>query len=404
MKKDNQPKSKYSLKSINIHNFKGIKNASLEDIPSEIPWIFLTGQNGYGKTCLLQAIFIGLFGNREGKKLLEDKSFDIVLEGYDSSVGKFYHHVTSQSLDDKYFNKVVAYGSSRLNIQYLNSNKAEERSSQHYSLFYSDGILLNIEHELKNWYYRAASGELNETKTNELKQKYQHSIETLTRLLPSVETIKIDVDRDRVLYKEKSSSQYLTFQELASGNQSIIAMIGDMIIRLLNVQTSVTDPRDLEGIVLIDELDLHLHPIWQKKLPTLLSELFPKIQFIAATHSPIPFLGAPENSIFIKVNRNKEEGINIEKLDINIEDLTPNLILSSQIFGFLEIFPITYDNKNGIRTEDTMSEVKQNDQMVTELSIIQKDAIQKSIQQLEDGNSISHKTVMNEFKQKYNLT
>jgi len=83
---------------------------------------------------------------------------------------------------------------------------------------------------------------------------------------------------------------------------------------------------------LIDELDLHLHPKWQRKLPKLLSNVFPNIQFIASTHSVIPFLGAPENSVFLKVNRSQAQGITIERIDIDISNLLPNSLLTSPLF------------------------------------------------------------------------
>ncbi|MCP4702749.1 MAG: AAA family ATPase, partial [Gammaproteobacteria bacterium] len=54
----------------------------------------------------------------------------------------------------------------------------------------------------------------------------------------------------------------------------------------LNPQLEMNAPRETPGIVLIDEIDLHLHPAWQRNIVTSLKETFPKIQFIATTHSP----------------------------------------------------------------------------------------------------------------------
>lgn len=71
----------------------------------------------------------------------------------------------------------------------------------------------------------------------------------------------------------------------------------------------------LAGIVLIDEIDIHLHPKWQKRVPLILAENFPKLQFIVTTHSPIPLLGAPKGSRIYVVNRKVKEGISIERMD-----------------------------------------------------------------------------------------
>lgn len=134
-----------------------------------------------------------------------------------------------------------------------------------------------------------------------------------------------------------------------------------MYIRLSKNQPD-TPAAEMAGVVIIDELDMHLHPSMQKNLPGLLSKAFPKVQFIASTHSPIPLLGAPENSVFIKVENTEERGITCEKLDIKVEDLTPNLILSSPIFGMESIIST---NKKGnldeVHTEDAYEELMKNE-------------------------------------------
>ncbi|MCO6489766.1 MAG: AAA family ATPase, partial [Phaeodactylibacter sp.] len=178
-------------------------------------------------------------------------------------------------------------------------------------------------------------------------------------------------------YEDSTVYEPVSFDELASGIRGIIAMVGDIYLRLSDkmerqkvkkeTDSSYYQPEELGGIVIIDELDLHLHPKWQKKLPALFSEVFPNVQFIAATHSPIPLLGAPEGSVFLKVNRTEEEGITLEKLDIDIKNFTPNLILSSKIFGFTEIFPITHHPDTPIRTEDTQEEAEFTDKVVERL-------------------------------------
>jgi predicted ATP-binding protein involved in virulence len=90
------------------------------------------------------------------------------------------------------------------------------------------------------------------------------------------------------------------------------------------------EPKELTGIVLIDELDLHFHPKLQRRWP--LSDVFPKVQFIASTHSVMPLLAAPESSVFLKVTRNKAAGIQLEQIQIDIKNLLPNSLLTSPLF------------------------------------------------------------------------
>jgi predicted ATP-binding protein involved in virulence len=190
-------------------------------------------------------------------------------------------------------------------------------------------------------------------------------------LLPKLEKISVEFNekskKSSVKYYEVDSEgnlyeEGLEFLELAAGYKNIIALVGDMINRLSKIQ-SFEDFNDLEGIVLIDEIDLHLHPKYQKLFVEKLTELFPKIQFIVSTHSPIPLLGAPENSVIINVSRTREYGIKAELLDIDFSVLTPNAILSSPIFGFQDLIPESKSDDKMIRTEDTFQEVEFNDQL-----------------------------------------
>ena len=121
------------------------------------------------------------------------------------------------------------------------------------------------------------------------------------------------------------------------------------------------------GIVIIDEFDNHLHPKWQRDLVQKLTNIFPKIQFIVSTHSPIPFLGAPKNSVFIKVDRDKENGITAEKLDIDVSILTPNSILTSPIFGFDSLVPAMHDGTKFIKTENSYSKIVENEKKDKEI-------------------------------------
>jgi len=362
----------YSLKGIRIKNFRGINAAELKALPKGAPWIFLTGRNGYGKTCLLQAIFLGLWGKATDEKVIleESEDFNVSLHAYTPS-GLSDQSVKGVLNGNKIASEIptAAYGPSRLSIQ-ASASKSEEAklSTTSYSLFNQDGVLLNIEEQLKNWYYRANSKELNDTQANQLRAKFQNVIKTILQILPYIANIQIDPRTDQVYYTEESQDgdplpEKRTFEELAAGSKSLLAMVGDIIIRMFRRQENAINPSDLEGIVLIDELDLHLHPEWQYKLPSLLSKAFPKIQFIASTHSPIPLLGAPDNSLFLTVNRSKSEGITVKRLDIEVKNLNPNLILTSEIFGFYDIIALSNKDQQEVRTEDSMAEKEFRDEL-----------------------------------------
>ena len=74
---------------------------------------------------------------------------------------------------------------------------------------------------------------------------------------------------------------------LSAGYQSLLWMLMEISFRIALLNPEMSDYSQAEGIVLIDEIDMHLHPRWQWKILDALHSSFPKVQFIAATHSPI---------------------------------------------------------------------------------------------------------------------
>lgn len=78
----------------------------------------------------------------------------------------------------------------------------------------------------------------------------------------------------------------LSIAQLSEGEKCILAMAGDLARKLAIANPKRKNPLSGEGIVLIDEVDLHLHPTWQSKIMHLLIDTFPNIQFIVTTHSP----------------------------------------------------------------------------------------------------------------------
>ncbi|GLU50587.1 AAA family ATPase [Dyadobacter frigoris] len=345
---------KYCLKSLSVSNFQGIKRATIENLPVDTNWVFLVGENGFGKSTILQSIMLGLHGSKDG-------SHDYVIDS-NAQIKVGYKFEEENLINDFRFNPsplihLAAYGPVRLNMQVdATVSEAAQRSGTLYSLFRTDGVLLNIESELVKWYLKKD-------------KRFQLIKNAFCKLVPYISEIRFNESTDRIEYIEKDlldgSAQYepLPFENIASGFRSILGMAGDMIVRLSHTQKDVEDPSKLKGIVIIDELDLHWHPKLQKQIPELFSEVFPGIQFIVSTHSPIPLLGAPKNSVILKVNRTKEEGITIEKVDVDLKNLTPNLLLTSGIFDMDNIFSSQLEDLTEVRTENTFDEMTKNDEV-----------------------------------------
>lgn len=336
-----------AVKRLCVKNFHGIIDLD-NCFPVDARWIFLTGENAFGKTAILRALTIGLFGYIDDNRILltDDENAQVGVE--------IFHHgkviINNMGfLGFTPFTYFAAYGSARLEIQSDRSEgEIKGRSSKTYSLFNTDGVCLNIERELIFWYLKQD-------------RKFQIVKEIILQLLPHGCDITVDTDKNKILYTEKSDNtgkeekfEPIPLRKLAAGNKSIIAMIGDMLLRFFREYPGEDiHPRDFAGIVIIDELDIHLHPRWLRRFPGILSRVFPGIQFIVSTHSEIPLLGAPIESVFLNVQRSPMKGITLHRVDLDFKNLLPHHLLTSPLFSLDEgIIPEANENRADLRTEE----------------------------------------------------
>lgn len=83
------------------------------------------------------------------------------------------------------------------------------------------------------------------------------------------------------------NGETLNVLQLSQGEKSLMALVGDIARRLAMMNPSLENPLEGDGIVLIDEVDMHLHPTWQRTLVARLTKTFPHCQFVLTTHSPL---------------------------------------------------------------------------------------------------------------------
>jgi predicted ATP-binding protein involved in virulence len=229
-----------------------------------------------------------------------------------------------------------------------------------WSLFYPDGILKDINRWLIN---KLAEKETKNNKENSkliFENIKQMLIDTVPRLY-DIREVPWDNTQELLYFEEDLNENKIEkgviYEHLSSGLRSLIAMLGDMMLRLFEQQPEVTDPAKLCGIVLIDEIDIHLHPNWQIKVPQILSENFPQIQFIVTTHSPIPLLGIPPKSKIYNISRTAEKGVSIKSLNyINIANLLPNAILTSPIFAMDDLVSVNNKDISKVNVDDNIED------------------------------------------------
>lgn len=127
----------------------------------------------------------------------------------------------------------------------------------------------------------------------------------IVRCLPGCTDIRYMPTYDEVMIKW-ADGRYEPIWRLSDGYRTMIALVGEMAWRAakLNPVGDAGRPQNIKGVVLIDELDIHLHPLWQRRVVHALRTTFPGVQFIATTHSP-----------FIVQSMRADEVINLDPLD-----------------------------------------------------------------------------------------
>lgn len=100
------------------------------------------------------------------------------------------------------------------------------------------------------------------------------------------EYTQVRVRRKPLRMVVNKESEELNVAQLSDGEKIYLALIGDLCRKLVLANPEMTDPLQGTGVVMIDEVDLHLHPRWQGEVATRLTEVFPNVQFILTTHSP----------------------------------------------------------------------------------------------------------------------
>ncbi|NCS42609.1 MAG: AAA family ATPase [Microcystis aeruginosa BS11-05] len=108
--------------------------------------------------------------------------------------------------------------------------------------------------------------------------------ETIERFLPDF--TNLIVRRNPLRMEVTKKDKIVTVNQLSDGEKCLIAMLGDLARRMAIANPQNPDPLTGNGVIIIDEIDLHLHPQWQRFVVPKLLEVFPNCQFFISTHSP----------------------------------------------------------------------------------------------------------------------
>ena len=163
----------------------------------------------------------------------------------------------------------------------------------------------------------------------------------LVDLLPDVTDIRVaglDEEPPRPRIDVQTHYGWVPMQALGLGYRSMIAWIVDLASRMFEAYPNNPDPLSEPAIALVDEIDLHLHPRWQREITAHLDQLFPNVQFIVTAHSPLVVQAAGVTNV--AVLRRVDDHVEILNDPEEVRGWRVDQILTSDLFGLRSARPV----------------------------------------------------------------
>jgi predicted ATP-binding protein involved in virulence len=149
----------------------------------------------------------------------------------------------------------------------------------------------------------------------ELKTRLNFIRKAIYCFIPYLDNIRVNrIDSHKIKVLVQKNQQEYDLQQLSQGEKMLLALVGDIALRLVILNPKAADPLAASGVILIDEIDLHLHPIWQRRILNNLHRTFPNCQFIVTTHSP-QVLGETNEADVFFLSRNANDELEVEKAE-----------------------------------------------------------------------------------------
>jgi len=322
------------VKRLEIEGFRGLDNLTVEFSYTE-PMV-LIGVNGVEKSSILDClrIFLSLshgilYDAKSQKRLVHLAEFQIALEarekihfneqdikrGSNRVVGKIFIELNGRKCDWSLIqerNSVVKYdctnslievirsipfqqlnfpliiyypvtrGVFEVPLELLEESKIEQTSAYKDAL---QGSQANFK-TFFQWFRTVEDLENEERRDNsEYRDRRLESVRNaISQMLPGFKNLR--VRRSPLRMTVAKDGEELIINQLSDGEKCLLAMVGDIARRLAILNPGLEDPLQGSGVVLIDEIELHLHPAWQRRIIPTLTQTFPNCQFIVTTHSP----------------------------------------------------------------------------------------------------------------------
>lgn len=332
------------LKSVTIENFRGIKHNSFV---FDHKFNLIIGNNGMGKTSVLEAVAIGLGGFLVGVDgvttihftpddvrsighLVGDGSYDIeyyiptvvscVADFADEEIewnrSKSSQKKTTRTVTTRNISKYATALTKNKNnvfpiISYQSAGRMWTQKRDKWEDVFKGNYIRNV------GYTDCLASESNIRMLTNWCQRMDHIAYQKKLEIAEYESVKNAVGKfigvlentatnNTIFYDERtrelvyfSNGEALPLRFMSAGYRSLIGMVADIAYRMavLNPDLKIEVKERTPGIVLIDEIDLHIHPKWQWRIVEALIQTFPHVQFIATTHSPIVIASCKDKKV-----------------------------------------------------------------------------------------------------------
>ena len=286
---------KIFISNIKINKVRHLENIEIKLSDQEAKHLIITGKNGSGKTSFLNSIatFLGSITNSDDP-IIEETSAGIMLDlncSLEDVRQEFQqgHFIVAYYKADRVFRAQVPKHVEKVELK--NDYTIDETPRDDFIKYLLD---------LKMTQALAASNG-KEEKAGKIKAWFER-FEKLLQTIFEDDFLKLEFDEDTFKFKIiMNGREPFDFNTLSSGFAAVLDIVVDVIIRMEKQITTVFD-FSIPGIVLIDEIETHLHLALQKKILGLLTTIFPNVQFIVSTHSPF-VINSIENAIIYDLEK-----------------------------------------------------------------------------------------------------
>jgi energy-coupling factor transporter ATP-binding protein EcfA2 len=322
-----------SIKHIKVQGLRGIEDfeITLND-DEKNNWLMILGENATGKSTLLKLIALNLAGKKERERLYSRQFKEFIAKGKEKGsitlvfTGEpFYQRELffdkkgiwsdGGKLNDHFDLPVLGYGPVRLpSRSRRNYNRGGVRN-----LFNPLSHLLNSKLWLLDSY-------------KEEPELFSGAVRCIRMVMP----LENRYDREFILTPARQSLVFkhlnrtesnILFDSLSAGYRNIITLVVDIFHHMGKKDSNLA-----RGIVLLDEIDLHLHPRWKLSIVGQLKSLFPNVQFITTSHDPLCLRGVSEGEVMVLERLEKHVSVYFDDLPSPL-GLNADQLLTSNFFG-----------------------------------------------------------------------